>query len=231
MTHKPESGEARTLVVDDHAISRRHAVSALSQCQGEVRRAGTASEALELALSWYPHVIYMDLHLPDIDGVAVIRKIRAHWPVDRPEPRIVVLTGDGKATHRKDIASLQVDHVLVKPVTGSQLRQVTGHSDASAIKEPFTNEGWNELQSLFRAELDQKLPELDKSLALLDRGEMIRILHQLIASAAICRETGVESCLRSLDTLCRQGASPVAMGRCYHELLESARGVIFKRSR
>jgi len=230
MTHKRGNGAGRTLVVDDHAISGRHAVTALGQCHGEVRRAGSATEALKLALSWYPHIICMDLHLPDIDGVALIRKIRENWPADRPQPRMVVLTGDGGAMRRKDIAALQVDHVLIKPVTGNQLRQVTGHRD-TGTDEPCTDEGWSELQVLFRAELEQRLPELDKSLASLDRNETAWILHQLIASAAICRETRLETSLRLLDTLCRQSASPVAIGRCYHELLESARGVIFKQSR
>ncbi len=231
MTHKPESGETRTLVVDDHAISGRHIVSVLSQCPGQVRRAGSASEALKLTFSWYPQIICMDLHLPDIGGVAVIRKIRANWPVDRPAPRIVVLTGDAKAIDREDVTSLHVDHVLVKPITGRQLRQVIGHPDTSGSGKPETGEDRSEMQALFRAELDQRLPELDKSLSLLDRRAVAGILHQLIASAAMTRETRLESSLRSLDTLCRQGGSPIAMARSYHELLESVRGVIFKQSR
>jgi hypothetical protein len=82
------------------------------------------------------------------------------------------------------------------------------------------------LQIMFREELAQRLPELDLSVSGLDGLAAAAILHQLIASAAMCRESRLESGLRSLDQACRRETSPADMARRYHLMLECAREFI-----
>lgn len=216
----------KILVVDDHTLSGQHAVAALSRCPGEVRWVKTASTAVETALAWYPHVIFTDRHLPDMDGFELLDRIRAEWPADRALPKIVVMTGDGSGPEGAASEALNVEYVLVKPVSGQAIRAAAGLAASSEIREsPAVGTG-ADLQTMFRDELAQRLPELDSSLSDLDGRAAAAILHQLIASAAMCRESRLESGLRSLDAACRRQASPGDIARRYHLVLEFAREFI-----
>jgi len=229
MTIQSDSGDLRILVVDDHDISSGHAVSALQRCTGVVRLAITAAEALRKALSWHPHVICMDFHLPDLDGIEVIRKIRRDWPTNQPPPRIILLTGDDPASDPRELNALGIDRLLVKPVTGSRLREAVMLPASSEVNEPCRQEQRRELLGLFRTELEQRIPELDRCLLVTSRKEVARIVHQLIASAAITGEVRLEKSLRALSAHCRSNASADVLAASYYAFLEAAHAFLFRK--
>ncbi len=216
----------KILVVDDHSISGQHAVAALSRCTGEVRWVKTATTAVETALAWRPHIIFTDRHLPDMDGFELLDRIRAEWPADAALPKIVVMTGDGSGLEGAASEALNIEHVLIKPVSGQAIRAAAGLAASSEIREPPAIGTGADLKTMFRDELVQRLPELDSSLSGLDGRATAAILHQLIASAAMCHESRLESGLRSLDTACRRQNSPGDIARRYHLMLEFAREFI-----
>lgn len=78
----------RVLIVDDEAAIRRFLRIALVSEDCEVMEAGSGREALRLLSAHVPNLIVLDLGLPDIDGQAVLREIRARI-VDLP---IIVLS-------------------------------------------------------------------------------------------------------------------------------------------
>jgi CheY-like chemotaxis protein len=222
MTIEPQSGDHKILVVDDHSISGRFAMAALRQSSGSIKWARTASEALAMALAWYPDLICMDLNLPDIGGLEVIRRIRLEWPADRPQPRIIVLTGDDSGSSQSDLTDLNVDRLLVKPVSRHQLREAARLQADNHIKEAGPDEHRLELENLFRQELEQRLPELDRCISNFDHDEAVAILHQLIASSAICSEHRFESALRALGVSCRRQDSTAELAQSYYAVLELA---------
>ena len=78
------------LIVDDHSVVRE-GLRAFLQLQDGIEVAGEAGdgeEALEQALALRPDVILMDLVMPNLDGVATMRELRARVP----ESRVIVLT-------------------------------------------------------------------------------------------------------------------------------------------
>jgi DNA-binding NarL/FixJ family response regulator len=78
------------LIVDDHPIVRDGLLAVLGT-QPDFAVVGTAAtgrEAAERAAALAPDVVLLDLEMPDIDGVAVLRQIQAN----RPETRAIVLT-------------------------------------------------------------------------------------------------------------------------------------------
>jgi NarL family two-component system response regulator LiaR len=80
----------RVLVVDDHAIIRK-GVRAVLELVPDIDMVGEAEngkQAAELAVELNPDVILMDLMMPEMDGIACIREIKAHGS----ESRILVLT-------------------------------------------------------------------------------------------------------------------------------------------
>lgn len=67
----------RILVVDDEPGIRDVLVAYLQQENFQVRQAGTAQEALETIAEWPPELVLLDIGLPDVDGLEVLRRIRA----------------------------------------------------------------------------------------------------------------------------------------------------------
>ncbi|GAA4795845.1 response regulator transcription factor [Corynebacterium canis] len=67
----------RILVVDDEPGIRDVLVAYLQQENFQVRQAGTAQEALETISEWPPELVLLDIGLPDVDGLEVLRRIRA----------------------------------------------------------------------------------------------------------------------------------------------------------
>lgn len=92
MNEKPieQSKTIRVLVVDDHAIIRK-GIRAVLELVPDIELVGDAEngkQAITLDLELTPDVVLMDLMMPEMDGIACIREIKAQ----RPEVRILVLT-------------------------------------------------------------------------------------------------------------------------------------------
>ena len=80
----------RVLIVDDHAIIRK-GVKAVLDLVEDIELVGEAENgklAIKMDSDLHPDVILMDLMMPEMDGIACIREIKAQ----RPEARILVLT-------------------------------------------------------------------------------------------------------------------------------------------
>lgn len=80
----------RILVADDHAIVRKGLVALFDAKPGVsvVGEAATGTEAVEKARSLKPDVVLLDLVMPQKDGIAAIKEIKAN----DPDARILVLT-------------------------------------------------------------------------------------------------------------------------------------------
>ena len=81
----------RVLIVDDEADSR-DALAELTQRWGyDVQTASDGTEALRRAIEGHPDVILTDLVMPNMDGLWLLRALRA----ELPECPVVLLTGRG----------------------------------------------------------------------------------------------------------------------------------------
>ena len=72
---------SRVLIVDDHAGFRRLARTLLELEGFEiVGEAATGRDAVEMVARLRPDAVLLDIQLPDVNGFAVCRGIRADWP-------------------------------------------------------------------------------------------------------------------------------------------------------
>ena len=121
----------RVLLVDDHEVVRRGVRDLLDNERDidVVAEAGTVAEAVTVAAARKPDVAVVDIRLPDGDGVALCRKLRA-----MPDaPRCLVLTAFDDERVILDAIDAGVSGYLLKQVRGQDLvtavREVAaGHS-------------------------------------------------------------------------------------------------------
>ena len=88
-----ETGEVpcyRVLVVDDRPENRDLMREWLTAVGFEVREAGNGREAIAQWETWNPHLIWMDLRMPILNGYEATQAIRAR--TDAPQPVIIALT-------------------------------------------------------------------------------------------------------------------------------------------
>jgi signal transduction histidine kinase/ActR/RegA family two-component response regulator len=80
-----------------------------------------AGVALDLARQHHPDLILLDVHLPDMNGGEVIRRLRAH-PATAAIP-VVILSADATRRHIDDLLAAGADAYLTKPIRVRELLQ------------------------------------------------------------------------------------------------------------
>lgn len=105
---------AKILVVDDDAINLKLALIVLKQADHEVLSANGGAEGVAAALAHAPDLVLMDIQMPDMDGVAALRQLRA-------EPRtaalkVVALTALTMKGDRERLLAEGFDGYLEKPI-------------------------------------------------------------------------------------------------------------------
>jgi two-component system, OmpR family, KDP operon response regulator KdpE len=101
---------SRILVVDDDPRIRKTLEINLRARGYEVDLAGSGEQALQLAARHHPDAVILDLGLPTMDGLDVVRGLRGWSPVP-----IVVLSGRGSEAAKVEALDLGADDYLTKP--------------------------------------------------------------------------------------------------------------------
>ncbi|MEV6634064.1 response regulator transcription factor [Actinoplanes sp. NPDC051470] len=101
---RPDGGPVRVLVVDDEPTLAELLSMALRYEGWDVRSAGDGMTAVRTARDFRPDAVVLDMMLPDIDGLEVLRRLRGETPdvpvlfltaKDSVEDRITGLTAGG----------------------------------------------------------------------------------------------------------------------------------------
>jgi two-component system KDP operon response regulator KdpE len=129
----------RILVVDDEAAIRRFLHTILKAEEFSLHQAETGHAALAAAATVRPDIILLDLGLPDLDGVEVIRRIREWSPVP-----IIVLSVREREDDKVKALDAGADDYLTKPFGISELLariRVALRRSVQQIPEPVFNSG------------------------------------------------------------------------------------------
>lgn len=112
-TSRSPATALRVLVVDDNLDAARSLALFLEGSGYSVGLADDGPSAVEAVHETQPHVVFLDLGLPVIDGFEVARRLRSHY--SREQLTLVALTGYGQRSDREQTAQAGFDLHLVKP--------------------------------------------------------------------------------------------------------------------
>jgi two-component system cell cycle response regulator DivK len=102
------------LVIEDNPTNRKLIRDVLLFKGYTLREAGSAEDGISLARELRPRLILMDLHLPGMDGIAALRRLRAD-ATTKAIP-IMALTASAMEHERKQIAETGFDGYQTKPI-------------------------------------------------------------------------------------------------------------------
>jgi DNA-binding NarL/FixJ family response regulator len=114
MTSPVESreGQIRVLLADDDPLFL-NSIRVLIDRQPELQVVGEAADglqAVELAEELHPDAAVVDLHMPQLDGVTAVARLRA----DHPNICLIALTGDNSESLHEAVREAGADAVLLK---------------------------------------------------------------------------------------------------------------------
>jgi PAS domain S-box-containing protein len=104
----------RILVVEDKREHRQILVELLSSVGFEVREAENGQEAIALWRSWLPHLIWMDIRMPVLDGLAATQQIKTGN--SSSSPVIIAVSGSAFEEDRVEALSTGFDDFVRKPI-------------------------------------------------------------------------------------------------------------------
>ena len=109
----PNQPRYRILIVDDKWPSRQLLIKLLNPLGFELREAVNGQEAVEVWNEWQPHLIWMDIRMPVMNGYEATQKIREH--TKGQATAIVALTASVLEEERAVILDAGCDDFLRKP--------------------------------------------------------------------------------------------------------------------
>jgi len=111
--------EGRVLVVDDEAQAVELLREFLSAKGYEVITAGDGAEALRKVKEERPHLILLDVQMPKMDGLEVLRRLRE---IDK-EVSVIMVTGVNEEAIGRQAMELGAFDYIVKPLDLPYLEQ------------------------------------------------------------------------------------------------------------
>jgi CheY-like chemotaxis protein len=110
------------LVVDDEAGYTEIMRDVLEQYGLEAHISNGAFEAVQI-MSWMtPDLILLDIMMPSVDGITLLRHLRR----DQDKPRIPIVIVSANHNTREEALAAGADGYLAKPFTAQELRSVIG---------------------------------------------------------------------------------------------------------
>jgi DNA-binding NtrC family response regulator len=124
------SDKVKILIVDDESVVRHAFVRILSSERCAVDTASNGAEALAKMHAQPYDVVLLDLKMPGMDGLTVLRTIKQLWP----ESEVIVVTGYAAVDTAKESVALGAFDYVAKPVGPEEVINVTN--------EALIHKGW-----------------------------------------------------------------------------------------
>ncbi len=195
----PDQPQYRILIVEDQWTSRQLLVQLLEPLGFKVREAENGREGLAMWESWEPHLIWMDMRMPVMDGYQATKQIKA-----QPKGQstvIIALTANAFEEERTAILAAGCDDLVHKPfreeVILEKMAQHLGvgyvYDESNLSSAPSDRQEEEGKIYVLKAESLNVMPtewitQLHQSAIRLDDKQIIKLLTQIPQSNALLAE-------------------------------------------
>jgi CheY-like chemotaxis protein len=169
----------------------------------EVEQAENGRDAIVQFQQWQPHLIWMDMRMPILDGYEATRQIRAASSLDTA-PKIIALTASAFEDEREAILTAGCDDLVCKPVTEAMLFETMSQhigvrylyeEPAAAAASPIQADQSSNLltaaalQTAMQAMPSDLIERLQWAARVADEDQILQLLEQLPPSQAPLAQT------------------------------------------
>lgn len=217
---------AHLLVVEDNPVNQQVARAMLERLGCSVTLAGSGATALQRVAADRFDLIFMDIQMPDMDGLEVTRRLRARggWAAEVP---VVAMTAAGPGGEQARCLAAGMNGYLTKPLRqellletllhyladgesplrDSDVPEASGHDSLvdpwtlQALHDSLGEEGLASLVELFDAQAARRLETLARALGESDLSEAQHAAHQLKGESTSLGAVKVAGLAARVETL------------------------------
>ena len=122
---------ASILIVDDEAVVRHSHLRSLQETGCRAESAEDGHQAIRVMEQHPFDVVLLDMRMPDMDGLDVLRVLKERWP----DCEVVVVTGYPNLDTAKEAVRLGAQNYLAKPLAPDEI--------VKATREAMTQKRWS----------------------------------------------------------------------------------------
>jgi len=168
---KPDSSPFRFLIVDDQLDNRTVLIKFLKPFGFKIRESTNGLDAYDMWNSWKPHLIFMDIQMPMMDGYELTEKIRKAEP-ENEHVFIIAMTAINIDKNRKEVFNKGFDDFLLKPYELSNIcTLMSKHLGVRCVKEQENDVQRlpdNSIHQLLKKISEKHFYDLKKAIDMLD---------------------------------------------------------------
>lgn len=194
---EPNQRLYRILIVDDKPLNRQLLIKMLNPLGFQLKEAINGQEAIEIWDSWQPHLIWMDMRMPVMDGYEATKHIKgtvkgqataiiALTASVLEEERAVILSAGCDAFMRKPFREAEIFDVMHKHIGVRYIYENTSQANLLTTnnrdREVLTVDAFNALPQQLVDELKQAILNIDMDL-IYSSIEKISLQDQLVGGA------------------------------------------------
>lgn len=209
----------RVLIADDQAINRKLTSRRMERLGFVADAVENGAEAVESVSRTSYDLVFMDCHMPAMDGFAATEEIRRREGTSRHTP-IVALTASAVGSERERCLAVGMDDYVTKPISDADLGRVVSRfvpGAAPAIDSAAANvlqqigEGGDdvlhEVIDLYLADAPSRLGEIRRAVAAHDSHWLASAAHALKSSSGNVGASRVREICGELEGIGRSGSS------------------------
>jgi CheY-like chemotaxis protein/CHASE3 domain sensor protein len=193
----------RILVAEDHPVNQKMALHMLTRMGYRADLASNGLEVLQAVERQAYDVVFMDVQMPELDGLETTRRIREQWP-SLVRPRIIAMTANTTQEDREACLAAGMDDYVDKPLRIEALQGALERCGETTTRQAGRSAGGLESSDEFAA-----LGELRS----MQRGEEPDIVTELIDMFLADTPARLETLRHAI-----QRADPQALEQAGHSL-------------
>jgi putative two-component system response regulator len=110
----------RILIVDDDPASVATLEAFLGDEASSIKSVTKSREVEQVFMEFEPDIVLLDLHMPELDGLEILRRLRG-FRTELGFLPVIVLTGDTGTVARNSVLTLGADDFLTKPLDRTEV--------------------------------------------------------------------------------------------------------------